>query len=240
MIVLNGVVPIDSEFILSVNYAERSLTEERLIFQQSFPTLPSNNEHNNNNNYNDLTHNNHNNNTDHNTDNSNNNNNNSSQNDNSQSNNSTIDSIDSYISLSTTDNSIFNFDHQNTQQIFETSSSTDELSTTSTSIHTEQISTHPNHILKVTLRGIPSNIDIMSFSFLNSFGIVLDGRIVEDTLNLYSPDGSSRLTSIHTGVITFTILTHSPESAENLLLLNGSIGSLTGQTFLFHMFSASL
>ncbi len=51
-------------------------------------------------------------------------------------------------------------------------------------------------VLRVTLRGVPPDFDIMSFSFLKSFGRILDGRVVSDLLTLYSPDGSSQLSQV--------------------------------------------
>lgn len=218
---MDKIIPTGGEYPLSVNYADRSLSEEQLLWQEPFDNDQEN-----------------------------------SSNANCQSNNSTVESIESYVSVSTSDNSIFDLDVRNcspneannhSNQIIEISLSPlpplppDVASVPQTSAPVEQsISSVHNPVLRVTFRGVPPNIDIMSFSFLKTFGTVLEGRMVEDTLNLYSPDGTCCLTPVYTGVVIFTIFTHSLLSAENLMILNGSIGSLIEHTFLFHMFSHAL
>jgi hypothetical protein len=86
-------------------------------------------------------------------------------------------------------------------------------------------------ILQVTIRGIPSNSDLLSFSFLKPFGAVIEGRMISDMMNLYSPDGSSRMSPVFTGVVVFVLAAHSIHCAENLLSLSGA--TVNSSTFLF-------
>jgi hypothetical protein len=96
----------------------------------------------------------------------------------------------------------------------------------------------PNQpIIQVTIRGMPSNSDLLSFSFLKPFGAVIEGRMISDMLNLYSPDGSSRMTPVFTGVVVFVIAAHSINCADNLLALSGAV--VNCPTFLFSVSPSS-
>jgi hypothetical protein len=92
-----------------------------------------------------------------------------------------------------------------------------------------------NQLIRVILRGVPPEFDIMSFSFLKSFGTILDGNVVSDLLKLYAPDGSSQLSHVYTGMVTFTLLTHSSQSTENLMLFHEALGSFSSTPFLFNV-----
>jgi hypothetical protein len=72
---------------------------------------------------------------------------------------------------------------------------------------------------------------LLSFSFLKPFGAVIEGRMISDMMNLYSPDGSSRMTPVFTGVVVFVLAAHSIHCAENLLSLSGA--TVNSSTFLF-------
>jgi hypothetical protein len=100
------------------------------------------------------------------------------------------------------------------------------------------LSPRPNQpIIQVTIRGMPSNSDLLSFSFLKPFGAVIEGRMISDMLNLYSPDGSSRMTPVFTGVVVFVIAAHSINCADNLLALSGTV--VNCPTFLFSVSPSS-
>lgn len=89
-------------------------------------------------------------------------------------------------------------------------------------------------LIRVTVHGIPPNTNLFSFTFLSTFGVVFDGKVITN-LGLYYPDGDPLSNTFSTRFVFFTIAPYSVISAKNLLSFN----SLTGRCseYSFHVSS---
>ena len=92
-----------------------------------------------------------------------------------------------------------------------------------------------NHLVTVTINGVPPSLDIMTFNFLSSYGKVVEGKIYhQDTSSTSSATTAivygnpTQNHSSHLGIIRFLIMIENAPSLSNILSLEGSIVVVSG------------
>jgi hypothetical protein len=93
-----------------------------------------------------------------------------------------------------------------------------------------------NQIVFVTINGIPSTFDLMTFNFLTSYGRVVEGKVFYQTTTAYgnflspSPPSGIALAPAATqlGTIRYSILMESTQQIANILALDGSVVVVSG------------
>jgi hypothetical protein len=91
-----------------------------------------------------------------------------------------------------------------------------------------------SQIVFVTINGIPSSFDLMTFNFLTSYGRVVEGKVFYQTTSSYghilsAPQMNSPSTAVASlGTIRYSILIESTQQIASILSLDGSVVVVSG------------
>jgi RNA recognition motif-containing protein len=86
-------------------------------------------------------------------------------------------------------------------------------------------------LVQVTVNGIPSTFDLMTFHFLSNYGRVVEGKVFYQSPTYAShlvPPLSQQPNPLRQGMIQFVVLTEDTQQLANLLTLDGSVVVVSG------------